>query len=218
MSDAKPKSAKTGSPSGKKPAGSLRQNVRDLKRQLLLEAACRLFAEHGYADTSVEMVTNELGSTKAVFYYQYPDKQSVLEAIFDHALTGTRTVIEGAIEAGGTPDEIVERLAHAYAAWVIDNQVMVSVIWRESSSLLPATRKAMAQRQRGIHALVAEVIGRGIEAGIFAKEETGTSARALLGMISFVYAWWRDDGRMKRDETAAQLARSALRLLGFQGR
>lgn len=195
----------------------MRENVKELKRQMLLEAAYKLFSEHGYNETSVDMITAEVGGTKAIFYYQYPDKHSILEAIFEHAFQSALATVERAIAAGGNPQEALEEIARDYTRWVIENQVLVSVIWREANRLDPDTRKRMAGKQRVIHARVADVIKEGTEAGVFLPGDPLTTARSILGMISFIYTWWRDNQGLSRSRAAEHYAQAALRIAGDMG-
>jgi hypothetical protein len=62
--------------------------------------------------------------------------------------------------------------------------------------------------------MVAQIIREGVGAGVFSVEDARTTARALLGMISFTYTWWRSGRRLSRDEAAEEYARLALRLVG----
>ena len=56
------------------------------RRELFLEVAARLFEEKGYASTSVEDITGELGFTKKVFYYYWKNKQELVQEIHDRGL------------------------------------------------------------------------------------------------------------------------------------
>jgi AcrR family transcriptional regulator len=49
-------------------------------RQQILDTAQRLFAEQGYDATSLQMIADELGLTKAAVYYHFPAKREILHA------------------------------------------------------------------------------------------------------------------------------------------
>jgi hypothetical protein len=100
---------------------------------------------------------------------------------------------------------------------VIEIQVLVSVIWREANRLDPETRDRMAAKQKSIHARVSAVIAEGVEAGVFQSDDPMTTARAVLGMISFIYTWWRDNQRLSRSKAAEEYAKAALRIAGNFG-
>jgi AcrR family transcriptional regulator len=50
-------------------------------RQRLHEAALRLFAEHGVSGTSLQMIADEVGVTKAAVYYHYRTKDELVVGV-----------------------------------------------------------------------------------------------------------------------------------------
>ena len=50
-------------------------------RQQILETAERLFAEHGYDATSLQMIADAMGLTKAAVYYHFPAKVDIKHAL-----------------------------------------------------------------------------------------------------------------------------------------
>lgn len=61
--------------------------ARGFARERLLEAALALFAEHGVSGTSLQMIADRLGVSKAAVYYQFQSKDdialAVVEPVFD---------------------------------------------------------------------------------------------------------------------------------------
>ena len=67
-------------------------------RSRLLDTALKLFSEHGMEGTSLQMIADELGVTKAAVYYHFKTKDEIVEAIvrppmqeLDHILDEART-------------------------------------------------------------------------------------------------------------------------------
>jgi AcrR family transcriptional regulator len=52
-------------------------------RARILDAARLLFADQGYAGTSMRDLAEELGMTKAALYYHFPGKAQILEPLLD---------------------------------------------------------------------------------------------------------------------------------------
>ena len=52
-------------------------------RERLLDAAEELFAEHGFAATTTRAITERAGTSAGAFFYHFPSKESVLEAVLD---------------------------------------------------------------------------------------------------------------------------------------
>jgi len=55
-------------------------------RERLLAAALDLFAEHGVSGTSLQMIADRLGVTKAAVYHQFQTKDEIVLAVIDPAL------------------------------------------------------------------------------------------------------------------------------------
>jgi AcrR family transcriptional regulator len=55
-------------------------------RTRLLDTALRLFTEHGVEGTSLQMIADALGVTKAAVYYHFKAKDEITEAVTEPAL------------------------------------------------------------------------------------------------------------------------------------
>ena len=54
------------------------------RREVLLDAAARVFAAHGYHAASIEQIAREAGITKPVIYHHFASKQDLHRAVFEH--------------------------------------------------------------------------------------------------------------------------------------
>jgi AcrR family transcriptional regulator len=191
----------------------MREEVNAYKKTLILQAACDTFYEHGYHDTTVDMLAARLSGTKAIFYYYYPDKRAVLDELYRRTLVSALDVLKVVVSDGGTATEVLERFARRYTEWVIDNQKFVAVFWREERTLTKAVRIEIAHEQKRFDDGVAAIIRRGVDAGEFESTDPQSSSRAISGMVSFMYTWWRDGRRMTREAAADYHAELVLRLV-----
>ncbi len=55
----------------------------DERRTEILETATALFSEHGYDETSVNMIIEEIGIAKGTFYHYFRSKDELLEVIVE---------------------------------------------------------------------------------------------------------------------------------------
>lgn len=61
-----------------------------------IETALGLFAEHGVGGTSLQMIANALGVTKAAVYHQFRTKDEIILAVAEAELAGLEVAIEAA--------------------------------------------------------------------------------------------------------------------------
>jgi AcrR family transcriptional regulator len=207
--------AKSGTDAGNGTA-NLREEVAAYRKDLILRAAVDAFFEHGYHDCTVDMIAERLGGTKAIVYYYFADKHSILQEIYRRALEEAQGLIRKAMSESDDPRLKLAAIARYYAQWVVDNQRVVGVFWREERSLSTEARAAVAAEQKRMDDLVATVIRDGVAKSLFDVPDVRTTTRAIAGMITFTYTWWRSDHRLSRDEMADYYARMAQRLVGIR--
>jgi AcrR family transcriptional regulator len=70
-------------------------------RKTVLETARRLFTEHGFDATSLQLIADTMGVTKANVYYYFRTKIEILEALLAGSVTTLTTMLD---EAGGIDD------------------------------------------------------------------------------------------------------------------
>jgi TetR/AcrR family transcriptional regulator len=80
-------------------------------RARLLEAATALFAEKGYATTSVREIVARAGVTKPVLYYYFGNKEGLLQAILDWAADLQKALLQEVVDTSGS---MLQRLIELY--------------------------------------------------------------------------------------------------------
>jgi len=80
-------------------------------KKALLVAGIDLFAEKGYASTSVREIVSAAGVTKPVLYYYFQSKEGLFQAILDSAAQEQEVILEECLQKPGTA---LERIVHLY--------------------------------------------------------------------------------------------------------
>ena len=52
-------------------------------RQRLIDVAVDLFTRHSFAGTSLQMIADEMGFTKAAIYYHFRTREELLDAVVE---------------------------------------------------------------------------------------------------------------------------------------
>jgi AcrR family transcriptional regulator len=88
---------------------------RDVQRERLFEAAARVFARVGYAESSAETVAREAGMSKATFYEHFANKEECILALFDRAADEVLgALVEAARQAPADPVERIRSGTRAF--------------------------------------------------------------------------------------------------------
>ncbi|MBW2585303.1 MAG: TetR/AcrR family transcriptional regulator [Deltaproteobacteria bacterium] len=71
-------------------------------RERLLETATELFAEKGYAGTSVREIVDQAGVSKPVLYYYFKSKEGLFYAILEWAADIQQKILDEIFSTSGT--------------------------------------------------------------------------------------------------------------------
>jgi AcrR family transcriptional regulator len=202
------------------PARTGRQRVATLgtdeKRERILDAAERLFALQGYADTTVHQIVEALGVTKPFVYYYFSNKQEIFETLSWRPAVACFTVLD-------FPDDD-SRPAHEK---VIDGieQLIRATIEHYPSSFFPARepqayRPEYLEKQHELaehfYARLCALLEEGRDDGWFDFNETRITAQAACSVSGFLYMWYKPDGRLDVDAIVPELVQIACRALGLR--
>jgi AcrR family transcriptional regulator len=86
-------------------------------RRRILDAARRLFAERGWAATSVDEVVGAAGVTKGALYHHFRDKTDVLRAVYEDQ---EQRSIEGLLEVGTEHADPLDALRAGCRAFLVE--------------------------------------------------------------------------------------------------
>jgi AcrR family transcriptional regulator len=171
----------------------------------ILDAALALFAEHGISGTSLQMIADAIGVTKAAVYHQYNTKDEIVLAVASDLLAG--------LEAAVTAAEAWRPRSRARArAVLLDHMVDLAVERRQMAGVLQ--RDPVMLRFLQEHApfrRVMERVNRVLLAGSIdpaARVLTGILTSAIAGTVIHPLAMQLDDARLR-----SQLIRQLRKLL-----
>ncbi|WP_335971122.1 MULTISPECIES: TetR/AcrR family transcriptional regulator [Streptomycetaceae] len=125
-------------------------------RQQILDTAQRLFSELGYSATSLQMIADELGLTKAAVYYHFRAKHDILHAAMQPGMERLKALLDEAAALRGRRAR-TEHLVHGFVAFLVanrQNMVMAATDpeWHEH----PDKSHVTALHERGLRLIFGE--------------------------------------------------------------
>lgn len=110
-------------------------------RTRLIEVAVDLFTRHSFAGTSLQMIADELGFTKAAIYHHFRTREQLLAAVLEPILDELRAVVEAAVTRR-TPHARAQHMLSGYAALAVRNRGLVAVLAADPSVATALTERA----------------------------------------------------------------------------
>lgn len=154
-----------------RPVPEVRPSGYSAAQMRVITAAIGLFAENGVGGTSLQMIADVIGVTKAAVYHQFKSKEEIVIATASTELVNVEAAIEDA-EARPTPAEAREVL--------IDHMVDLAVKRRRMESILvgdPVIVRYFAKHEP--YRLVMDRLYR-----ILMGENAGTGDRVPAAMLT----------------------------------
>ena len=175
--------------------GSLRRQERESRRQIILEAAERVFGSKPFTQVPMRGIAGEAGISPASIYRYYPDQQSLfIEAFLQGAdqITGTLDAITAAPGENATMEA-----AEAFIQYLADNghyfRMMTHFMLDGSLDEEQAGRLNAAERT------LLEHFDRLFEAGLPQKQARLYSHAFFAALNGILITFWQYPGRSREE-------------------
>jgi len=168
-------------------------------RQEILRTAARLFQQRGYDATSMNDVAASLKLSKGGLYHHFQSKDEILFEIMNHAMDITEERVLGPVRGIANPEERLRALIRLHIEVVLSPRDReITVMLHENHPLPPALRRRINGRKKDyihfLENLIAEIQGSRRSAP---RVSPRAAAFALLGMINWIYQWYKPEGELQ---------------------
>jgi AcrR family transcriptional regulator len=194
-----------------------RETVVD-SRQEILRTAARLFQQRGYDATSMNDVAAALKLSKGGLYHHFQSKDEILFEIMNHAMEITQERVLNPVRSIADPEERLRALIRLHIEVVLSPRDReITVMLHENHPLPPALRKRINSRKKDyihfLENLMAEVQQKEVQQKAQRKPQPAplpghvsprAAAFALLGMINWIYQWYKPEGELQAQNLIPQ--------------
>jgi AcrR family transcriptional regulator len=175
-------------------------------RQEILRTAARLFQQRGYDATSMNDVAAALKLSKGGLYHHFQSKDEILFEIMNHAMEITQERVLGPVRSIPDPEERLRSLIRLHIEVVLSPRDReITVMLHENHPLPPGLRKRINARKKEyvhfVEGLIAEVQRTRRAKGTVSPR---AAAFALLGMINWIYQWYKPEGELQTHNLVPQ--------------
>jgi len=173
--------------------------------------AARVFYEKGYDGASMQDIATAVGLTKAGLYHHVGSKDRLLYEIMNYGMDILDETVLKAVAPIADPREKLRQTILGHIDLVIRaRDLEITVILHENRSLKGALRKKINARKKSYIRFVEDLIAQ-VQRQAPAPMRSGPAAPALpprlaayalLGMINWLYQWYRPEGLIPQSELA----------------
>ena len=161
------------------------------KRERILEAAIRVFAENGFYATRVSEIAKAAGVADGTIYLYFENKDDVLISIFRDRIGKLLEILEGVIKSDRSVEDRIRRVMELQLGLLEGQRDLAEVITvnlRQSSRLLKQYAAPLFTKYLD---LIAGVIADGQKEGVLRDDiNPRVAARALWGGLDGLALTW----------------------------
>ncbi|GAA4882832.1 TetR/AcrR family transcriptional regulator [Kitasatospora terrestris] len=185
-------------------------------RGRILREALALFAEAGFAGTSIRRIASAVGINSATPYAHHPSKEHVLAALVatGHEELHARLAEAAARTGRDGPAERLTALVRAHVLIHTDFPLLALVADAEIHALSPERAAPALALRHTCRRFLLDVVEDGVARGDFAVPDVLLAAGAISAMGVRVPAWFDPDQAFTRERVARDHAEFALRVVG----
>jgi AcrR family transcriptional regulator len=188
---------------------ALRERYDRRQAQVVLDAA-RVFALHGYDQTSVPQLADELGLAAGSLYHYFGSKEQLLIAICDQLMDPLLDEARAITASDDDAATQLQALVRLWVAHVIERRNHMLVFQQERHVIDHGDQwRQVRDRRKEFERLMESVLERVHDDGRARLADARLSLAALLGMVNHTAQWYRPRGRL----TAAEIADGYVELI-----
>ena len=129
------------------------------RRDVILDAAMRLFSERGYHGVSMDDIGDAVGISGPTIYSHYGSKLDVLAAAHERASVRTWVAVQDAARDATSASDALDRLAAAQLRVAAEHRDLIVVTTRELAALDPIDQQRLTTRAAEIVDVWIAVLG-----------------------------------------------------------
>jgi len=167
------------------------------RREKILAAAARAFADKGYDDTSMDRIAARAKVTKPVLYDHFPSKQALFLAVLASIRDGLIARSKGIVETDSDPQQKFRRSVDAFLQFVErepDAARVLLTVPRGDPRAAKISREVQAGASEGIARLLAAFMPGSAPWRVQAATEF------LKAGLHAVAEWWLENPSPSREE------------------
>ena len=179
------------------------------RRAQLIEVGCQVFAEHGYAATSVEEIARAASVSKPIIYEHFGGKEGLYAVIVDREMETLFNQMSAAISQG-SPRKLFEQAVAAFLDYVDDRPEGFAVLTRNSPVTTGGSGMRLVMSDVGVR--VSEIFAAEFVRAGYDPAFAPIYAQGLIGMVTMAGQWWVESKELPKHEVARHVA-----ALGYMG-
>jgi TetR/AcrR family transcriptional regulator, cholesterol catabolism regulator len=176
------------------------------RHRAILETAARLICEKGYEGTSIHDIAEAAGLTKAGLYHHIRSKEHLLLEIQNYGMDVFEEKVLSHVLPIADPLQRLKECMERNVLLVTQGwSKEVTIILHEHATLTGEARAQINARKKRYVRFLETSLAEAIRTGQIRPVNTKVAAFAFLGMVLWIYKWFRPEGAIPAERLASEM-------------
>lgn len=157
-----------------------------IKKQSILDAAAKLFAQNGFYGTEVEQIAKTAGMAKGTVYNYFANKEEILISVIEYGVDQLEQIMKKGLSTNISSIKKIKRGIKLYINHLEKNMHLFKIMATEHIQFKCEVKMQHHTRVFSRINRLEKVIGEAVKNGEIRKVNPYIAATALTGMIDFL--------------------------------
>jgi len=181
------------------------EELRD-RHRAILETAARVICERGYSGAGVQDIAAACGLTKAGLYHHIRSKEHLLLEIQNYGMDVFEEQVLSQVLPIADPLERLKKCMERNILLVTKGwSKEITIILHEHATLTGEARAQINARKKRYVRFLETSFAEAIRAGEIRPVHPKVAAFSFLGMVLWIYKWFRPDGAVAEEQLVGEM-------------
>lgn len=175
-------------------------------RENILKQAAGLFAEQGYAGTTIIDLARACGSSRGALYHYFESKEEILFHILQDHVDRLDRLVQEAIRPGDSAEAQFRAIVRTIVLSNAESQNEQTVLLNDLGQLSEAQQRGIVATQRKITEVVSDTLIRMDSGHRLTPRNKKAYTMMLFGMVNYTLTWYDPKGPVSPEAYAEMTA------------
>jgi len=172
----------------------------------ILQTAARLICQDGYEATSIQRIAEACGLTKAGLYHHIRSKEHLLLEIMNYGMDVFEEQVLSQVLPIADPVERLKTCMDKHVRLVTRGRDKeITIILHEHATLTGDAQAQINARKKRYVRFLESSFTEAVRDGRIRPINPKVAAFAFLGMVNWIYKWFRRDGAVPEEQLAREM-------------
>lgn len=175
------------------------------RRDEIIAAAIDLFYNYGYQKASIRDICRNVGITQAALYYHFRNKEELLYTIIEKFSNNLYFLLKSCFSESRDPVEKLKNAIMQHVLSIKHNREGAKIIIEDKRFLGGELQRFSKEKEKAVFYLYKNYLKELQAAGKIKPCDLTVATFGILGMINWLYHWYRPEKGLSLEALAEQL-------------